>query len=111
MADPITNLNVAYPTIAGLKSFQTREGRPRHCKIVGTLGPASSDEAALRQLVEAGLDIARVNFSHGTHETHRKNIEMVRRVAREVGRHVSILQDLQGPKIRVGRVLGDAIEL
>jgi pyruvate kinase len=112
MADPIANPNLASPTIAGLKGFQRgRNGRPRHCKIVGTLGPSSSDEKVLRELVEAGLDIARLNFSHGSHETHRKNIELVRRISRETGRHVSILQDLQGPKIRVGKVLGEGVEL
>jgi pyruvate kinase len=111
MADPISNLNVA-PTVAGLKGFRRgASGRPRHCKIVGTLGPSSSDEKVLRELVEAGLDIARLNFSHGSHDTHRKNIELVRRISRETGRHVSILQDLQGPKIRVGKVLGEGVEL
>ena len=95
----------------GLRDLRLAEGPVRHCKIVGTLGPASSDETVLRQLIEAGLDICRLNFSHGTHETHRKNIELVRRLSREAGRQVSLLQDLQGPKIRVGKILGDALEL
>ena len=81
--------------------------RPRHCKIVATLGPASSDEATLSQLIKAGLDIARLNFSHGDHETHRKNIELVRRLSRELGRDVAILQDLQGPKIRTGKMIDE----
>ena len=83
----------------------------RHCKIVATLGPASSDEATLRQLFDAGIDIARLNFSHGAHETHLQNIEMIRRLSRETGKNVAILQDLQGPKIRVGQLLGDQMEL
>lgn len=98
------------PLPIGLKGLQTG-GRVRHCKIVGTLGPSSSDEAVLRELIEQGLDIARLNFSHGTHDQHRKNIELVRRVAREQGRQVSLLQDLQGPKIRAGKLLGDKIEV
>jgi len=83
----------------------------RHCKIVGTLGPSSSDEATIRKLIEAGLDIARLNFSHGDHDTHLKNIEMIRRISRECGRQVAILQDLQGPKIRCGKLLNGQIEL
>jgi pyruvate kinase len=106
-----SNLDVKSYPLTGLKAFQSSKGRPRHCKIVGTLGPASSDEKVLKQLIEAGLDIARLNFSHGSHEQHKKNLEMVRRLAQECGRHVAILQDLQGPKIRVGKVLGEFIEV
>lgn len=84
----------------------------RHCKIVGTLGPSSSDEATLRKLIATGLDIARLNFSHGDYETHKKNIDMIRRLAEETGRTISILQDLQGPKIRAGKLLnGGVLEL
>jgi pyruvate kinase len=97
--------------ITGLRDFQSQGKRVRHCKIVGTLGPASSEEGVLRELIEAGLNIARLNFSHGTHEQHRKNIETVRRLARESGRHVALLQDLQGPKIRVGKILGDGVDI
>lgn len=111
MAELQASTKTMIPTVTGLRDFQVEHRPVRHCKIVGTLGPASSDEAVLRKLIETGLDIARVNFSHGTHETHRKNIEMVRRLSREVGRHVSILQDLQGPKIRAGKLLGDKVEL
>ena len=95
----------------GLSVFKGDHQAIRHCKIVGTLGPASSNEKTLRELIETGLDIARLNFSHGTHEAHRKNIEMVRRIARECGRHVALLQDLQGPKIRTGKILGEKQEL
>jgi pyruvate kinase len=83
----------------------------RHCKIVGTLGPASSNEKILRELIEAGLNIARLNFSHGDYETHKKNIELVRRLSKETGRPVGILQDLQGPKIRCGKLLGAGLDL
>ncbi|SHK54488.1 pyruvate kinase [Rhodothermus profundi] len=76
----------------------------RRTKIVCTLGPASSDRETIRQLIKAGMDVARLNFSHGSHEDHRRRIEIVREEARRLGRDVAILQDLQGPKIRIGEV-------
>jgi len=76
----------------------------RRTRIVCTLGPASTDPETIRRLVGAGMDVARMNFSHGTHEEHAERIEAVREAARAEGRAVSILQDLQGPKIRVGEV-------
>lgn len=77
---------------------------PRKAKIVCTLGPASSSEAALRDLMRLGMDVARLNFSHGTHDEHARVIKRVRRVAEKEGRTICILQDLQGPKIRTGRL-------
>ncbi|MGB6131337.1 MAG: pyruvate kinase [Acidobacteriaceae bacterium] len=77
---------------------------PRRAKIVATLGPASSQESVFRELLRAGLDVARLNFSHGTHPEKLKLIEMVRKVAREESKSVCILGDLQGPKIRTGRL-------
>ena len=76
----------------------------RYCrtKIVCTLGPSSSTRDALRSLMEAGLNVARINFSHGTHEQHAATIALVREVADEMGRPVAILGDLQGPRIRIG---------
>ncbi len=71
-------------------------------KIVCTLGPATSTDDAIRSLIEAGMNVARVNFSHGTHEQHATTIAMVRRLAEEVGKPIAILGDLQGPRIRVG---------
>ena len=71
-------------------------------KIVCTLGPASSSREAIRALVEAGLNVARINFSHGTHEQHAAVIANVRAAAAEAGRPVAILGDLQGPRIRIG---------
>ncbi len=78
----------------------------RSAKIVATLGPASQEPAILEQLVRAGLNIARLNFSHGTHEEHAGRIQTVRNVARNLNTSVGILQDLQGPKIRVGELPG-----
>jgi pyruvate kinase len=71
-------------------------------KIVATLGPATTSREALRGLLEAGLNVARINFSHGTHEQHAERIRLVRELADEMGRHVAILGDLQGPRIRIG---------
>ncbi len=76
----------------------------RRAKIVCTVGPASSSEAILRDLLRAGMDVARLNFSHGTHEEHARMIERIRRSATREGRSVGILQDLAGPKIRTGRL-------
>jgi pyruvate kinase len=77
---------------------------PRRAKIVCTLGPASNSEAIVRDLMRLGMDVARLNFSHGTHEEHARMIERLRKIADKEGRSICILQDLQGPKIRTGRL-------
>jgi pyruvate kinase len=74
----------------------------RRAKIVCTIGPASNTEERLEQLLLAGMDVARLNFSHGTHEEHAQVIRLVRAIAQRQGKAVAILQDLQGPKIRTG---------
>jgi pyruvate kinase len=76
----------------------------RRAKIICTIGPASNSEAAMRDLLRLGMDVARLNFSHGTHEEHARNIERLRRAAQKESRTLCILQDLQGPKIRTGRL-------
>jgi pyruvate kinase len=76
--------------------------RNRNAKIVATLGPASSTPEAIRGLFEAGADVFRLNFSHGSHDDHRARLEAIRDVERAVGRPVGVLLDLQGPKLRVG---------
>src|SRR5574341_556564 len=76
----------------------------RKAKIVATIGPASQDEAVLERLVRAGVNVARMNFSHGTHEEHAARIAAVRRVSEKLNVPVGILQDLQGPKIRVSEL-------
>ncbi len=75
----------------------------RRTKIVATLGPASSDPKTLARMIDAGLDVVRMNFSHGSADEHRKRVELVRSLARKAGRAVGVLVDLQGPKIRIGR--------
>ncbi|MEF3272864.1 MAG: pyruvate kinase [Chloroflexus sp.] len=84
----------------------------RRTKIVATLGPATSTPERITGLIRAGMNVARLNFSHGTHADHAARIAMVRRAAMELGRHVAILQDLQGPKIRTGPLAnGQPVEL
>ena len=74
----------------------------RHTKIVATLGPSVADEGGVRSLIEAGMDVARLNFSHGDHELHESFARWVRDAAKDLGRTVAVLQDIQGPKLRVG---------
>ena len=76
---------------------------PRATKIVATLGPASSDPAVLERLLRAGVDVVRLNFSHGTAQDHIDRANLVRDCARKVGKTVALMADLQGPKIRVGK--------
>jgi len=83
----------------------------RKTKIVATLGPACSTYERIRELVAAGMDVARLNFSHGDYKTHRQLADWVRAAAEEEGRVVALLQDIQGPKLRVGVFPGGSIEL
>lgn len=86
-------------------------GLSKRTKIVATLGPASSSPEMIQALIEAGVDVFRLNFSHGLPEDHRERVANIRRISAEMGRVVGILQDLQGPKIRVGRFIEGAVEL
>jgi pyruvate kinase len=83
----------------------------RRTKIVATIGPATESPARLRQLIEAGATTFRLNFSHGDHSEHEARIATIRQVSAEMGTHVGILQDLQGPKIRLGRFSDGPITL
>lgn len=83
----------------------------RRTKIVATIGPATSSPEVLRQLIEAGATTLRLNFSHGTHEDHQRNIRLIRQVSFELNQPVGILQDLQGPKIRLGKFENGSIFL
>ncbi|WP_196138176.1 pyruvate kinase [Aliikangiella sp. G2MR2-5] len=83
----------------------------RRTKIVTTLGPATDNENALRELFIAGANVVRMNFSHGSADDHLKRTEMVRRVAKEIGHNVAILGDLQGPKIRIARFKNTKVEV
>src|SRR5689334_21240969 len=83
----------------------------RRTKIVATIGPASREPATLVEMVRAGMDVARLNYSHGTLEEHAETARRVREAAGAVGRPVAILQDLPGPKLRIGPVRDDVVEL
>ena len=78
----------------------------RRTKIVCTLGPVTSTPEMIAKMAEAGMDVARLNFSHGDHQSHGQTIEAVREISRRIGREIGILQDLCGPKIRLGQVPG-----
>jgi pyruvate kinase len=77
--------------------------RNRNAKIVATVGPASSDRITIENLFRAGADVFRLNFSHGTHEDHKKRLDIIRSVERDLGRPIGVLLDLQGPKLRIGQ--------
>ncbi|HEY8582940.1 MAG TPA: pyruvate kinase [Capillimicrobium sp.] len=83
----------------------------RRTKIVATIGPASRDPEVLLRMVQAGMDVARLNFSHGSPEEHEENVHLVREAAGRAGRPVAILQDLPGPKLRIGMLDNDRAEL
>lgn len=80
-------------------------------KIVATIGPASSNPETIRRMLAAGMTVARVNFSHGDHESHRATVQMLRQVAQAEGKVLAILGDLQGPKIRLGHVKAGGMQL
>ena len=83
----------------------------RRVKIVATIGPATRDPLSLEKAIKAGMNVARLNFSHGTHEDHANVIKHVRELSQKLKAPVTILQDLQGPKIRVGKFENGQIEI
>src|SRR5690348_2842590 len=85
--------------------------RQRSAKIVATLGPASAGYERIRALFDAGVDVFRLNFSHGTHDQHRARFAEIRRVEAETGRPIGIVADLQGPKLRLGNFENGSVEL
>lgn len=83
----------------------------RRTKIVCTIGPSTSSAAAIKELIQAGMDVARINFSHGTHKEHATQIKTLRKVAKQLGSPLAIMQDLPGPKSRTGKLKNGAVEL
>ena len=79
----------------------------RRTKIIATLGPACSSEEIIYRLLNSGVDVFRLNFSHGTHEQHEAIIRLVREASMAIGRYVPIVGDIQGPKLRIGDVDGE----
>lgn len=92
-----------------MRTFRKEQVGKVRTKIVATLGPASSDPAILRQMVEAGVDVFRLNFSHGTHEQHTRQLRAIRAIVEETGIQLAVLQDLCGPKIRLGEIPGGVV--
>jgi pyruvate kinase len=82
----------------------------RRTKIVATIGPASRDPDTLLRMVQAGMDVARLNYSHGTLDEHAETMRRVRDAAGKAGRPVAVLQDLPGPKLRIGPLREDIVE-
>src|SRR5690606_6962883 len=85
--------------------------RLRKAKIIATLGPATSSYEEIKALFEAGADVFRLNFSHGTHQDHKARFDIIRTLEKEVRRPTGILMDLQGPKLRVGKIQGGEVRL
>lgn len=85
--------------------------RIKYAKIVATLGPASGDLQTIRALFNAGADVFRLNFSHGTREEHKQRLDLIREVEAESGRSIGVLLDLQGPKLRIGTFLEGPVTL
>jgi len=83
----------------------------KHAKIVATLGPSSNDKKTICAMIEAGMDVARLNFSHGDHAEHMARIKLIRNLSKEIQKPITILQDLQGPKLRVGSLPKEGINL
>ena len=83
----------------------------RRAKIVATLGPGSASPDTIRLLAQTGVNVFRLNFSHGEHETHERSYGFVRQASEDLGKPLGILADMQGPKIRVGKFTNDGIDL
>ena len=80
-------------------------------KVIATLGPATSSKEVLSKLIKAGVDVCRINFSHGAYEDHAKVVNLIREINEENGLHTAILADLQGPKLRIGEVENNGVDL
>ncbi len=83
----------------------------KRTKVVATIGPASNSEATIREMIKAGMDVARINFSHGNHEQHSETIDRIRQIADAEGAVIAIMCDIQGPKIRIGQVADEPFEI
>ncbi|MFE8599229.1 pyruvate kinase [Archangium violaceum] len=83
----------------------------RKAKIICTLGPSSDSAEVIEELIRSGMNVARLNFSHGSHDQHRRRVNLIRRASKKLGMPVAILQDIQGPKIRLGKFEGGCLEV
>src|SRR5688572_18873505 len=84
---------------------------PNKTRIVATIGPSSSSPPVLERMIRAGMNVARLNFSHGEFEAHRQNIENIRAASKLVGRPVAVMADLSGPKMRIGQFGAEPVQL
>ena len=84
---------------------------PTKTKIIATLGPATDNEKILQAMIEAGTSLFRLNFSHGTYQEHQTRIELIRKYEKRLGKNLAIIQDLSGPKIRLGKLFSEPMEL
>src|SRR5262249_2048595 len=100
-----------YSSSRSPKTRQRRRPVVRRTKIVCTIGPASDSEEMIGKLIIAGMNVGGGNFSHGTHEYHRTVISRLKKMRKKRGRPVAILQDLQGPKVRIGAIAGGEVVL
>ena len=89
----------------------TGKPRPRKTKIVATIGPASDSLARLQAMIEAGMNVARLNLSHGSFEEHQQRVGRIREAATRAGANVSIMIDTRGIEIRTGKLVGNSVEL
>src|SRR5262245_41826188 len=84
-----------------LTDLEERVNVDRKARIICTLGPSSSSAEVLEAMMRAGMDVARLNFSHGTHHEHRARVDLIRKISKKVGKPIALLQDVQGPKVRL----------
>src|ERR1700730_8796687 len=106
-----SSFSLSHAAERGTRAKKPAMRRQRSAKIVATLGPASSSPQLLRALFDAGVDVFRCNFSHGTHDDHRKLFTALGRIKSNPGRPIGILADLQGPKLRLGNFANGRIQL
>src|ERR1700733_4756773 len=106
-----SSFSLSLPAERATRGRRAPMRRQRSAKIVATLGPASSSPARIRALFDAGVDVFRCNFSHGTHDDHHALFAAIRRVEHDTGRPIGILADMQGPKLRLGNFADGRVQL
>src|SRR5580693_8578251 len=106
-----SSFSLSLPAERGTRPKKNSMRRQRSAKIVATLGPASGSPERLRALFDAGVDVFRCNFSHGTHDDHRTLFSNIRRVEADTGRPIGILADMQGPKLRLGNFVDGRVAI
>ena len=98
-----TRHNLLQP-LSATRAFAAQQPTSWNCKIVCTIGPASSSDEVLEQMILAGMDVCRLNFSHGEYGEHQETFDKIRRLGEKYGNQIAVLCDIQGPKIRTGKM-------